>query len=495
MFAACILSFGIGFLLLGQEVLWLRLFGFANHSLPQSYIYVMSIYLLGVGAGAIFGGVLCRRDKNLWENSGFVLLLASLAGLLAPWFYAYTANTEYQILFGTCAMLLMASLNAVLFPIVYHLGVPPEGPYVGRATGLVYLIYIIGAALGPLIAGYIMLDAMTTQDCFAVCAELTFVLSMFCFRDDFQPAMMIVGSAFAAMILGFVVASENTEMMGLAAANAGNIHRIIENRYGVLVTYDGGMRGDAVYEGNVYAGRTSIDPIINSNFIDRTLIMAALQDHPENVLMLGLSIGSGLKLVTTFPGVKKIDVVEVNPGYLDAITDYPQLQAGLIDSRVHLHIDGGRRWLRNHPEQKYDLIIVNRTGLLSREFLLMLKQHMQENAVLTFNYGESVHVLKTAKTIFLYAYPYEGFIIAADFDWRDKMRDPASMKKLGDLNFDGKLIFPPGSDVFIAKYLHYPQDLSDPQTSTAEIITDRNLLTEFKQGKNLFTPLPIAPGK
>jgi spermidine synthase len=505
MFAACFLSFCVGFLSLSQEILWVRLFGFTNESLPQAFAFVLTMYLLGIAFGAMAGRIISHRTKNLWESSGYILLAASLIDLISPWFYASMAHTSWQVLTGGCVMILMAALKAIIFPVAHHLGVPPENTRTGRSVSYVYMANILGATLGPFVTGMIMLSAMNTQDCFAVCAELTFVVSLFCFRDDFELDTIAMGALVAVLILSFIVVQESKQMMAQVALPVGNIHRIIENRYGIVTIYDGGNRGDKVFGGNVYDGRTNLDPIINSNRINRVLIMAALIDHPQNVLIIGLSIGTWLKLITSFPDIKNIDVVEINPGYLDAITDYPQQQCALVDPRVHVFIDDGRRWLRNHPEKKYDLIISNTTfnwrayttNLLSREFLLILKQHMQPNAILAYNTTDSPYVLMTAQNVFSYAFGYENFVIAADFDWRKRMEDPGAINKLAELNYDGKLLFPAGSEAIINKYLHEPiidhnaLKLKDGKTSDKilpEIITDDNLLTEYKYGRSLFDP-------
>jgi spermidine synthase len=492
MLGACLLSFCIGFLSLSQEILWVRLFGFANYSLPQAFAFVLTMYLIGIAVGAVVGRYFCTRRHNLWEISGYILLIASLFDLLAPWMYVSSGFGSWQIAFGGLLMLLMAGLKAILFPIAHHLGAPPFGPNVGRSVSRVYAANILGATLGPVVTGMIMLNVMTTQDCFAVCAELTFVTGMFCFRDDFEAPTVFLGMFFAMLILGFITVQEPIQMLGKVAKPDGEIHRIIETRQGVVTIYKRENGGDVVYGGNVYDGRTNLDPVINSNRINRLLILAAVQDQPKNVLMIGLSIGSWLKLLTTFSGVQNIDVVEINPGYLQAITDYPAQESALLDKRVHIYIDDGRRWLATHPDKKYDLIIMNTSyhwrayasTLLSREFLLILKAHLQQDGVLSYNATGSPFALRTADHVFLHAYLYENFVIAADFDWRKRLLAPGAIAALASLNDHGKPVFPAGSEDLIKHYLS-EKIVSDKNTPESEIITDDNLITEYKYGRTL----------
>src|SRR5262249_50749359 len=71
---------------------------------------------------------------------------------------------------------------------------------------------------------------------------------------------------------------------------------VIENRHGVITVFPQKEGDDSVYGGNVYDGRTNVDPDKNTNGLQRPLLLAALQPRPTRVLMVGLSIGTWLAL-------------------------------------------------------------------------------------------------------------------------------------------------------------------------------------------------------
>jgi spermidine synthase len=449
-FTACLLAFFTGFLSLSQEILWVRLFSFANYSLPQSFAFVLMVYLLGIAIGARIGKWICGLSVNLWEFSGYVLLCASFFDLVSPWFYVSFVQTSFQLTLGGILIFITAALKSVIFPIAHHLGVPPASDKVGISISRVYVSNILGATLGPIVTGMFLLDVLSTQACFAACAGMTFCVGLFCLRNSFQRATAMMGVAFAVVFVSFTWLHASMQLMGIAANRSEDVGRIVENRHGIVATYREKLGGDLVFGGNVYDGRTNLDPIVNSNGINRLLILSTLQDKPEHVLMIGLSIGTWLKLITTFPGVKQIDVVEINPGYLDAIKDYPQQASALTDPRVKLYIDDGRRWLRTHPDRHYDLVVINTTwywrayssNLLSREFLLLLKQHMNEGALLAYNTTGSPDVVKTANTVFSHIGLYGNFVIAADYNWQPRLSDKEAIKKLKALILDGKPLIP-----------------------------------------------------
>ena len=70
---AWILSMSVGFLSLSQEILWVRYVGFAHHSVPQAFSFVLAMYLLGIAAGASAGKWVCARFPALLTAAGVVL--------------------------------------------------------------------------------------------------------------------------------------------------------------------------------------------------------------------------------------------------------------------------------------------------------------------------------------------------------------------------------------------------------------------------------------
>ena len=57
------LSLAIGFLSLSEEILWVRVAGFAFQTLPFAFAFVLACYLVGIALGAAYGKRLCARAK------------------------------------------------------------------------------------------------------------------------------------------------------------------------------------------------------------------------------------------------------------------------------------------------------------------------------------------------------------------------------------------------------------------------------------------------
>ena len=52
---------------------------------------------------------------------------------------------------------------------------------------------------------------------------------------------------------------------------------------------------------------------------------------------------------------------EINPGYLQLITQEPEVASLLINPKVTIVTDDGRRWLDRNPERHFDAIVSNTT--------------------------------------------------------------------------------------------------------------------------------------
>ena len=127
---------------------------------------------------------------------------------------------------------------------------------------------------------------------------------------------------------------------------------LVETRSGVVgVSQDG-----TVYGGGVYDGRFNTDLVHDTNGIFRAFAIVGVHPKPSEVLMIGLSSGSWAQVIANCAGVAHLTIVEINPGYLRLIGQYPAVAGILRNPKVQIEIDDGRRWLVRNPHKKFDLM-------------------------------------------------------------------------------------------------------------------------------------------
>jgi spermidine synthase len=223
--------------------------------------------------------------------------------------------------------------------------------------------------------------------------------------------------------------------------------------------------------------------------------------------MIGLSGGAWVRVVSSFPGVEQIDVVEINPGYVELVGRYPELARVLADPRVRIHGDDGRRWLRRHPGQRYDLIVMNTSYhwraytslLLSREFHAMVRQHLQPGGLYAYNSTFSWDAFKTAATVFRHVHGFGNLVIASDHDPRPELA--RGRERFAALTLDGAPVLDLSHPEVAAKVeavlrqVEPFQHILEKAGREVEVITDENMITDYRYGQTVlgFFFRPRAP--
>jgi len=126
--------------------------------------------------------------------------------------------------------------------------------------------------------------------------------------------------------------------------------------------------------------------------------------------------------------------------------------------------------------------------MLSSDFLNILKNHMNENSVLAFNATGSGDAFYTATTVFEHAYRYDNFIFASESDFRGLKDSVFAYQAVMNISVGGEKIFDEKPEV-LKKFLARPfVTIASAQSAvnrSFEVVTDNNMITEFRYGKKL----------
>jgi predicted membrane-bound spermidine synthase len=511
------LSLSVGFLSLSQEILWVRLVSFAFQGIPHAFSFVLSNFLVGVALGALVGKWICGRSEDLYAIGAITLLFAAFVDLLLPSMAPYLFNREHSSLpWLPMAIVGTAALKSVLFPIAHHLGSNQSGPKVGSSVSRIYFGNIIGSALGPLVTGFYLLDRFTVEKCLVLMGLTCLVLSTATVLHSARRGARAVVVGLGTLAAGLVAVAPATDVVAHMAVRSPDrtaaIGHVIQNKHGIIHTLTDDKLGDVVYGGNVYDGRVSVDMQTDANGLERAYVLAALHPRPRRVLVIGMSTGAWTRVIAGFPGVEEIDVVEINPGYLELIKRYPQVSPLLTDARVAIHVDDGRRWLKRHPDAQYDLIVqnttfhwrANSTNLLSIDYFRELRSHMAPGAIAAINTTSSLDVFRSTQEAFAFAFRFRNFVYAGDRDFRassETVLERLRLCRIGDSPAFLPDQFEPGGRVYdlAREKLEPVADMLAQQDSPAGVVTDQNLLVEYRHGYALtFAPLrwllPANPG-
>lgn len=498
---ARLLSFSVGFLSLSQEILWVRLVGFATGGLPQAFGFVLGSFLVGVALGAMLGKRYCERSKDLTLVAGVVLLIAGIVDLTQPWLAVQALDLPVLARLAGLAALIASSafLKSVLFPIAHHLGTEAEGGKVGVSVSRVYFANILGSTFGPLITGMVLLEVFSLQTNFVIVGLCTALAGLICLGRTLPVRKLVLPAApvaaLAALAIGFPLTAT---MIQRSEPDKGPINFLLENRHGVVHTRESASGGDWVYGGNAYDGRVNTDLLVDTNGIRRVYLLAALHPAVRQVLEIGVGSGSWLEVLTGFPGIESLDVVEINPGYGKLMSRYPGVRAALAMPEVRVTWDDGRKWLRARPDRRFDLIVINTTFywrayssmLWSREFMTLARARLAPGGILAFSSTGSPDAFVTARSVFSNVYQFQTFVVASNqalplnaataMQRIGKIRLPdGTQPNIGDSRTATKI-----ASMVAAFQLYDTTDRMLPKPQI--IITDENMLTEYRHGTRLW---------
>ena len=494
-----ILAAAVGYISLSQEIVWMRVVGYMTGGRPSDFAHVLGFFLLGVAGGALFGKWACQR----WfaAGGGSPIRLIGVMLVVSGAFYhlsiALAASLHHMNnLLGLAVTHLVVTVVAFLlgavFPILCHHGTR-AGQSVGVAVSRIYLANIVGSTAGPLLTGFVLMDRFGTSQIIAGLSIATLLLGGTAWSAAQRRRLVPVAAA-AALAAGLVFAHPVLYTQFFERLHPGGVggpyKYLVENRSGVIaVTAE--SNGDGIYGGGMYDGTFNLDPVVNSNRINRCYMVAVLHPAPRDVLEIGLSGGSWACILADYQPIRSLTSVEINPGYLALIGRYDDHRPLLTHPKVTIHIDDGRRWLNRNPDRKFDLIVQNTTwhwrsqitNLISEEYLRLCKAHLNEGGVIYYNTTDCAHIPYTAARVFRHVVRYSNFVAASDRPFcltpeqvranLLKFRDPAGQPVLGSAR----------TARLLEEFTHTPlRDQGDALRARTDrmCITDDNMATEYK---------------
>jgi spermidine synthase/MFS family permease len=524
----------VGYLALSQEILWFRAVSYVTLDRPTDFAHVLGCVLFGIALGAGAARWMCNQDPERTLRFVGILLAVSAVvyGVSLPAFAEVLVTIQpkesenrvpwQSLAIGYAIVAITATLLGAVLPLLCHYAV--RGGAVGQSVSWIYFANIVGSTAGPLLTGFILLDIATLQTNILLLTLLTAGAATLVLLISDGPALprwltlAVLGAGMAAILMQqdawFAQILEKLHYKHTFRPEQ-EFKYVIQNHSGIIAIEDDPDYGDSIYGGGAYDGRFNLDPVSDGNGITRTYLLAALHPAPKDVIVIGMSGGAWVRVLTMHPDIQSITVVEINPGYVEVMKNYPEIAKALDDPRVKLHIDDGRRWLNRHPDARFDIMIMNTiyhwrgqaTNLLSDEFLRICQSRLKPGGFVYYNSTGSDDVFYTAAQVFKQVGYKGNIVIGSDTrlaTTRESRRAQLLKFRVGDVSLFGDKVALKevetrlaGDKARIADYLAElpkvvdklagfdPGDLGDQLRARTDLrhITDNNMATEFRSPK------------
>jgi len=324
-----LVSFGTGCILLGLEVIWFRFLRLYVPSSSTAFAVMLAVVLAGIGLGGVVSGALHRcsiRPNHLLPT---LLLLAAIATLLS---YSFFPPALVQMRIGTfdlswraitiSSIVLMfpaALLSGILFPSI----VANVQARVGNrmnSTGITTFFNTMGAAVGPLLASFLLLPGLGYQWSLVLCAAGYALLgilvsdrSNWSFR---RPIGLATAGFWVALALIVVVFPYHRDDVHFAYARhfLGRLVKKIEGPSDTyqLLRYD--LFGEPYHYQLVASGFSMSGTSPQSQRYMRMFAYLPLAFRPESedVLLICYGCGSTADALLHGRHVKRMDVVDIS---------------------------------------------------------------------------------------------------------------------------------------------------------------------------------------
>lgn len=506
-----------GFISISYEIVWARLYGFASKGNPLSFGAMLGFYLLGIALGSYVSRACCEtvrstgNARNLFVPAGFVVI-AVIAGFVVPAVLAHLLGHGIPWISTFPVITVTAALWGSLLPILSHFAIRPDEK-AGEGLGWLYLCNIVGSAAGGLITGFVLLDKLTfgQVNLVLVVAGLL-VVGILISRAglDKRPMAACLGAT-VAMGAGLMVLKPalythlydklyHKKTFATAKSSGDLFTHTVETKSGVITVSRDGM----VTGGGAYDGRFNVDFVNDTNRIRRLYAVSLFRPGPRNVLVIGLGSGSWSQVIAHMPSVESVKVVEINGGYLDVIGLHPAVRSLAHNPKVQLIVDHGRRYLTQHPNEKFDLVVINTTfhwrayisNLLSAEFFGMVRDHLTDDGLFVFNTTGSEAAQKTALTVFRH-----GALHSGNTMYLSQAPVTPNLRRLtatlSDFRIDGKLVMKGSEGERRRRAAGITRNLASSilpahnvrgQVGHACFVTDDNMCTEYRVTAKTYFP-------
>ncbi len=171
-----------GFASLIYQVVWQRLLTTYYGVGSISTAIIVSVFMAGLGLGALMGGFLAERLRNRIAFYFLVELLIGMFGLsslsLLDELGRRTAAADYPVMLAYMFLFLCVPtlLMGITLPLLVKI-FSSSGQDFGRTVSLLYFINTLGAALGCVAAGYVIISFFGLDTAVYTAAAINFALA------------------------------------------------------------------------------------------------------------------------------------------------------------------------------------------------------------------------------------------------------------------------------------------------------------------------------
>ena len=441
-----------GFCALSAEVIWTRLLGLLFGASTYTFSIILAVFLIGLGIGSGIGSLMAKTIDNPRVAFGWCQFLGVVAmawsaimmmGSLPYWpidlriATSIAFNFQLDFVRGLWAALPGPVLWGASFPLAVA-SLAQKGDDPGRLVGGIYAANTLGAILGSLLSGLVLVywfGSQRAQQVVMILSALSGLLLLAPIAFDSQRKWPARGRLAAAALL-------------LALGASAYLIATVPKLPGILVAYGRfapvwlGQEGDIFYVGEglsssvavsrwgedrrlLYhnAGKVQASSVMRDMRLQRMLghFTTLTPREPKKVLVIGCGAGVTAGAVSIDPRVEHLVIAEIEPLVPRVVSEYfGEYNLNVVrNPKTEVVIDDARHYLLTTHE-KFDAITsdlldswVKGTAMLyTKEFFELAKSKLNPGGVVTVwvNINESTPAAVKSQIASFFAVFPDGII-------------------------------------------------------------------------------------
>jgi spermidine synthase len=392
-----------GFVSLAYQVVWMRTLAIFSLSAVFSFSVMLATFLMGLAiGGAVMSRQIDRFKKPLLVFS-ILQLAIGISTILGQYIFAklptiieaLTLPTDLlsvvwaELLPALVTMLLPTLLIGATFPVAARIYADLDD-HVGERIGRLYAGNTLGAMLGSLVAGFVLIPTLGLQNSILCLATLNLLIGCMALVGS-RPLSRRIWVGFGSAIAGAILAAAFLPPGVFLGFREGVTPQLKFYQEGVDATVAVFQVDDPPLKISFVNGRNEVptDPQSMRAFYMLGHLPALLRPEAQNALVVSFGNGIATGSLAQHP-IKQITAVELVSGQVEAARKLytTENRDVLNDPRLQIVHEDGRNFLLRDTAQ-YQIITADAThpinssswALFTQEFYRLVQAHMAPDGV------------------------------------------------------------------------------------------------------------------
>ena len=385
-----------GLVALALEIVWFRTLVQYLTATTYAFTTMLATVLAGIAIGGAWAARLLRRPRDWGAVLAMIQISASLLVLASAIFlgrtYAAGWRTAGEWQASAAAILPVAVLMGLAFPIAIHLATVRDrrdAPTVlARRVGRLYAVNVVGAIIGALLGGFLLLPWLGARRALIVMAALYGASALLLVWGHPARTRLLAVVGVSTIAFGFLAANVPDPFSAAYSRRYGLEMREFWREEGVqtAVSVHASQFRRSLYLDGLHQANDTPDMVRLHRLIGH--LPMVLHPAPKDALVIGLGGGATPGAVSQYPDTR-VQVVELSESVRKAATFFAHVNYDVLNQpNVRVRVDDGRNFLTLSGET-FDVITadiiqpihVGAGNLYSREYFSLVREALNDDGL------------------------------------------------------------------------------------------------------------------